>query len=85
VEIQDMGDSEGVLRNKAHFRETAREMIRRVVFPKDGWNGWLGRYQKAPVDDAFVLEQRQAKERERRRSRGLGRYYLNGRPARLEF
>jgi hypothetical protein len=29
VEIQDMGDSEAILRNKAHLRETAREMIRR--------------------------------------------------------
>jgi hypothetical protein len=69
-----MGDSEAVLRNKAHFRETAREMIRLGVYPKDdGRNGWLGRYQKALVDAAFALEQRQAKERDRRRSRDLGR------------
>jgi len=74
VEIQDLGDSEAVLRNKAHLLETAREMIRRGVYPKDdGWNGWLGRYQKALVDAAFALEQRQVKERERRRSRDLGR------------
>jgi hypothetical protein len=74
VEIRDMGDAEAVLRNKAHFRETASEMIRRGVFPKDdGWNGWLGRYQRVLVDAAFALEQRQAKERERRRSRDLGR------------
>jgi hypothetical protein len=69
-----MGDSEAVLCNKAHFRETARQMIRRGVLPKDdGWNGWLGRYQKALVDAAFALEQQQAKERERRRSRDFGR------------
>jgi type IV secretory pathway VirD2 relaxase len=74
VEIQDMGDSEGVLRNKAHLRETAREMIRRGVFPRDdAWNGWLGRYQKAVVDAAFALEQEKAKECERRRSRDMGR------------
>jgi hypothetical protein len=49
-------------------------MIRRAVFPKDdGWNGWLGRYQKALVDAAFALEQQQAKERERRKSRDFGR------------
>jgi hypothetical protein len=73
VEIHDMGDSEAILRNKAHLRETASEMIRRGVFPKDdGWNGWLGRYQKALVA-AFALEQGQAKERERRRSQDLGR------------
>jgi len=74
VEIKDMGDSEAILSNKAHLRETAREMIRRGVYPQDGgWNGWLGRYQKALVDTTFDLEQEKAKERERRRSRGMGR------------
>ena len=74
VEIKDMGDSEAILSNKAHLRETAREMIERGVYPQDGgWNGWLGRYQKALVDTAFALEQEKAKERERRRSRGMGR------------
>jgi hypothetical protein len=48
AEIRDMGDSEAILRNKAYPRETASEMIRRGVYPQDsGWNGWLGRYQKA--------------------------------------
>jgi type IV secretory pathway VirD2 relaxase len=74
LEIKDMGDSEAILTNKAHLRETAREMIRRGVYPQDGgWNGWLGRYQKALVDTAFELEQEKAKERERLRSRGMGR------------
>jgi type IV secretory pathway VirD2 relaxase len=74
VEIKDMGDSETILTDKAHLRETAREMIGRGVYPQDGgWNGWLGRYQKALVDAAFALEQEKAKERERRRSRGMGR------------
>jgi hypothetical protein len=74
VEIRDMGDAEAVLRNKSHFREAAREMIRGGVLPKEGgWNGWLGRYQKALVDAAFELEQKKAKERERRKSRDLGR------------
>jgi len=69
-----MDDSETVLTNKAHLRETAREMIRRGVHPRDGgWNGWLGRYQKALVDAAFALEQEKAKERGRRRSRDMGR------------
>jgi hypothetical protein len=63
VEIKDMSRPEAILRNKAHLRETAREVIR---------GGWLGRYQNAPVDAAFALEQGKAKERERRRSRDLG-------------
>ncbi len=74
LEIKDIGDSEAILTNKAHLRETAREMIRRGVYPQDGgWNGWLGRYQNALVDTVFELEQEKAKERERRRSRDLGR------------
>ncbi len=74
VEIEDLGDSEAILRNKAHLRETAREMIRRGIYPQDGgWNGWLGRYQKALVDTAFALEQEKATERQRRRKRDLGR------------
>jgi hypothetical protein len=74
VEIKDMGDSEAILTNKAHLREIAREMIRRGVYPQDGgWKGWLGRYQNALVDTAFALEQEEAKERERRRNRGMGR------------
>jgi hypothetical protein len=56
VEMKDMGDSEAILTNKAHLRETAREMIRRGVYPQDGgWSGWLGRYQKALVDTAFAV------------------------------
>jgi type IV secretory pathway VirD2 relaxase len=74
VEIHDMGDSEAILCDKAHLRETAREMIQRGVSPKEGgWNGWLGRYQKALQDAALHIEQQQAKEHQRRKSRGLSR------------
>ena len=74
VEIQDMGDSEAILRNKGHLRETAREMIRRGVYPPDGgWNGWLGRYQKALVDTGFALTViiiRGSRQRQRACSKG---------------
>jgi len=74
VEIKDLGDSEAILSNKYHLRERVREMIKHGVTPRDeGWNGWLGRYQRALVDASFALEQEKAKERERRRSRNLGR------------
>jgi hypothetical protein len=74
VEIKDMGDSEAMLSNKYRLREIVRDMAKLGITPKDdGWNGWLGRYQKALVDTTFALEQEKAKERERRRSRGLGR------------
>ena len=43
-----LGDSESILRNKRYLRETAQRLIGGGVVPQeDGWNGWLGRYQKA--------------------------------------
>jgi type IV secretory pathway VirD2 relaxase len=75
VEIHDLGDSEAILRNKAHFRETAQRLIRRGIIPQeDGWNGWLGRYQKALSDAATALDrERPVKETPRDRNRDLGR------------
>jgi hypothetical protein len=75
VEIDEMGDSEAILRNKGHLRETAQRLIRRGIIPQeDGWNGWLGRYQKALSDNATALEyERPVKETRRDRNRDLGR------------
>jgi type IV secretory pathway VirD2 relaxase len=75
LEIDDLGDSESILRNKRHPRETAQRLIRRGVVPQnDGWNGWLGRYQKALEETAITLErQRQEKEVERNQNRERGR------------
>lgn len=71
LEIDDMGDSEAILRNKRYLRETAQRLIRRGVVPQDdGWNGWLGRYQKALEEAARTLERQQlTKEGEREESR----------------
>jgi hypothetical protein len=72
LEIDDMGDSETILRNKRHLRETAQRLVRRGILPKeDGWNGWLGRYQRALNAVAATLEsQRSAKERDKKRDLG---------------
>src|ERR1700693_4431509 len=46
LKIDELGDSELILRNKSYLRETAQRLIRRGIVPQeDGWNGWLGRYQ----------------------------------------
>jgi len=43
LEIEDLGDSEKLLRNQRYFQEAARRQIRRGIIPiEDGWNGWLG-------------------------------------------
>jgi type IV secretory pathway VirD2 relaxase len=47
-DIQDLGDSERLLKNRALMRENARALLKRGVVPtEDGWGGWLGRYQTA--------------------------------------
>jgi hypothetical protein len=75
VEIDEMGDSEAILLNKGHLREIAQRLIRRGIIPQeDGWNGWLGRYQKALSNAAADLErERPVKETRRDRNRDLGR------------
>lgn len=66
LEIEDLGDAEAILRNKLYLRETARQMARRAITPQDeGWNGWLGRYQRALRDAAGA--------RKRDKGRDLGR------------
>lgn len=75
LEIDELGDSESILRNKRYLRETVQRLIQRGIVPQeDGWNGWLGRYQKALADTATTLErQRLAKEAERDKNRDSGR------------
>jgi hypothetical protein len=75
VEIDDMGDSEAILRDDRHFRGKAQRLIRRGIVPQeDGWNGWLGRYQKALGDAATALDhERLVKVTRRDRNRDLGR------------
>jgi type IV secretory pathway VirD2 relaxase len=71
LEIDELGDSESIFHNKLHLRETAQRLIRCGIIPKDdGWDGWLGRYQKALEETTTTLErQRLTKEAERKKKR----------------
>jgi hypothetical protein len=75
LEVDEFGDAESVLRNRPYLRETAQRLIQRGTVPQDnGWDGWLGRYQKALAEAASALErQRATKTVERYRNRDLGR------------
>lgn len=75
MEINELGDSESVLRNKRYLRETAQRLVKRGIVPQeDGWNGWLGRYQKALCDAAMTLDgQDRSTDRKRDRRRDHGR------------
>ena len=58
LDIQDLGDSEKVLKNRALLRENARVLLKRGVVPtEDGWGGWLGRYQTALATLASVARE----------------------------
>ncbi len=72
--IDDMGDSEAMLRNNRKLREFGQRLIRRGIMPEDdGWSGWLGRYQKALRDAVTILETptvTKRPERDKNRDRG---------------
>jgi len=75
LKIDELGDSESILHNKGYLRDTAQRLVRRGIVPQeDGWNGWLGRYQKALGDTAATLERHLlTKEAERDKNRDRGR------------
>jgi hypothetical protein len=61
LEIEDLGDSEKVLRNKRYLEETARSLLKRGITPEeDGWGGWLGRYQAAVLEAATYVQRARA-------------------------
>jgi hypothetical protein len=74
LEIDDMGDSEAMLRNNGKLRQLGQRLIRCGIIPQDdGWGGWLGRYQKALRDAVTILEipsVTKRPERDRNRDRG---------------
>jgi hypothetical protein len=75
IHIEELGDSESILHNKAYLREAAQRLIQRGIVPQEeGWNGWLGRYQKALTEAATPPKRpRPAKETGRDRRRDHGR------------
>jgi hypothetical protein len=71
LKFDELGDSESILRNKRYLKETVQRLMRRGIVPQeDGWNGWLGRYQKALGDAAVSQRFTKNPERERRRDHG---------------
>jgi hypothetical protein len=76
--VQDFGDSEKALKNRALLGESARGLLKRgIMLTEDGWGGWLGRYQAAQASVARESspnkEPQLAKRRGRDRDLSLGR------------
>lgn len=64
LEIKDFGDSEALLRDRKHFRESAtHNSARSAATVENDWGGWLGRYQlsmrQASTQVAAEREQKQ--------------------------
>jgi hypothetical protein len=71
VQVQDLGDSEKVLKNRALLGENARALLKRgLIAAEDGWGGWLGRYQSSLVSATREIIERSSRPREKGLSRG---------------
>jgi hypothetical protein len=75
VQVQDLGDSEKVLKNRTLLGENVRTLMKRGIMPtEEGWGGWLGRYQAAlrqvGNDSARAREAVQSRQRKRELNRG---------------
>ncbi len=78
IEIEDLGHSEAMLTNRPHLREKVDELRRQGLHPADdGWEGWLGRYQKAlcevNADHDLVTSKQEISKEVRRKPRSLER------------
>jgi hypothetical protein len=74
VQVQELGDSEKVLKNRALLGENARALLKRGIIPTEGgWGGWLGRYQSALAGAAQNIVQ----NRDRQPARSLTRRDLS--------
>ena len=71
LQIDNLGDADGFLKNRSYFRSLARELLKRGILPaEDGWGGWLGHYQAALKEAATRLEYpEQPRDHDRKRDR----------------
>lgn len=66
LEIDDRGDANAVLKNKAFLSDAAQRLIKRGVIPtEEGWGGWLGAYQRAVHQTAMSKHTEHFRRKER--------------------
>jgi type IV secretory pathway VirD2 relaxase len=57
LQIEDLGNSEALLKNRRYFRNQARQFLKHGILPsEDGWGGWLGQYQRALKQAAIEID-----------------------------
>jgi len=73
VEVEDLGNSEDLLKNRNHFKAKAQELLKQGVLPTtQGWGGWIGQYHDALTQAAAEIrhptpQRHQGRERSRGR------------------
>jgi len=73
VEVEHVGNSESLLKDKKHFRAEAHELLKKGIAPMEqGWGGWLGKYQQALKQAAIDIEY-PAPQQQKPRERSLDR------------
>jgi type IV secretory pathway VirD2 relaxase len=73
LEIEDLGNSESLLKSQNHFESKARELLRQGVAPvEQGWGGWLGQYHSALMQAAMEI-QYPSRQHQKARQRSRGR------------
>lgn len=66
MEVQDLGNADALLNNRAFLRSSAQRLIRRGVVPtEEGWGGWLGKYQAAVSSAALTSQLDKGNSRDR--------------------
>ena len=66
LEIDDRGDANAVLKNKAFLSDAAQRLIKRGIIPtEEGWGGWLGAYQRAVRQAAIARDAERLKGQQR--------------------
>ena len=80
IDVDDLGDAEGLLSNSRYLHTAARQLLMRGIVPtEDGWAGWLGRYQGAlhkaagEIDEPKERDVVRGQRRGRNRDRSMGR------------
>jgi type IV secretory pathway VirD2 relaxase len=71
LKVEDLGNSEALLKNRRYFRNQAQQFLKRGILPReDGWGGWLGRYQGALKQAAVGIEYPKSRaDQDRKRDR----------------
>ena len=71
IDVDDLGDAEGLLRNPRYLGAAARQLLMKGIVPaEDGWAGWLGRYQAAVCKTMREIEELEERNPIHRRERG---------------